>query len=38
MTRYSGTRKGIGALGTPRGCREPLWGVRGIGVSGMFWG
>ena len=40
-SRYSGTRRGIGAsgaLGAPRGCRGLFGGIRGVGVSGVYWG
>ena len=36
-SKYSGARRGIGASGTPRGCREPFGGVREVrGIRGVL--
>ena len=40
-SKYSGARRGIGApgaLGTPRVVGGYLGGVRGVGMSGVYWG
>ena len=37
-SRYSGARRGIGALGASRGCRAVLGASGGVGVSMVYWG